>query len=175
MMPVVLAAMNFIVVVMLIITAVYGWGQPSETDMISHMYWGVATSLFGLLSHTFTMFFFIGTSKAIRLACENDPTAQPFIALSKRYIRTIAGRTMLANAVLIVQPVLGAAVYSNRLPALWHYLMFWVTVAVCAWVFFEELKLLGQNNVLLDRVATWRPSGGGINVASTESASPKQD
>jgi hypothetical protein len=160
MMPVILAAANFLVLVMIIVSAVLGWGEPAEDRMFLHMYWGVTTSLLGLLAHTFTMFFFIGTSKAIRLTCEKHQVAYPFIEQSNTFKRVIAGRTMIANTVLIIQPVLGAAVYSGRLASEFHYLAFWLTLGVQAWVLYVELKLLGLNNVLMAKVGEWKAAGG---------------
>jgi len=167
-MPIILAFTNFLVLVMIIVSAVLGWGQPPEDRMFLHMYWGIATSLLGLLAHTFTMFFFIGTSKAIRLICEKHQAAYPFIEQSNRFKRLIAGRTMIANSVLIIQPILGAAVFSGRLASEFHYLGFWLTLGVQAWVVYIELKLLGLNNVLMARVGEWKASGG-MSGVSTES------
>ena len=167
-MPIILAFTNFLVLVMIIVSAVLGWGQPPEDRMFLHMYWGIATSLLGLLAHTFTMFFFIGTSKAIRLICEKHQAAYPFIEQSNRFKRLIAGRTMIANTVLIVQPILGAAVFSGRLASEFHYLSFWLTLGVQAWVAYIELKLLGLNNVLMAKVGEWKASGG-MSGATTES------
>ena len=65
MMPVFLAVVNLAVTIMMVVSAVLGWGEPSSERVVTHMYWGVATALLGLFGHTLTMFFFIGTSKAI--------------------------------------------------------------------------------------------------------------
>jgi hypothetical protein len=172
MMPVILAFANVLVLVMIIVSAVMGWGQPPEDRMFLHMYWGVATSLLGLLAHTFTMFFFIGTSKAIRLTCEKHQAAYPFIDQSNQFKRVVAGRTMMANTVLIIQPVLGAAVYSGRLASEFHHLGFWLTLGVQAWVAYIELKLLGLNNVLLAKVGEWKAAGGLLTVSADDQTGP---
>lgn len=163
-MPVVLASAQLLIIVMLVISAVVGWNHPPAERVVAHMYWGVATAFVALLAHTFTLFFFIGTSKAIRLECQDHPVALPFVNESNRYKRILAGRTQLASLVFIVQPVLGAAVYSARLESIWHYLAFWVTLAVQIWVGYTEFKLLGLNNVLMSRVAEWKASGGLVPV-----------
>jgi hypothetical protein len=158
--PVVLAFSQLLIVMMLVISALLGVGVPTSERLVWHMYWGVATSLVALFAHTFTLFFFIGTSKAIRMACQGHVAAQPFVDESNRYKRILAGRTQVASLAFIVQPVLGAAVYSARLSPWWHEWGFWLTLAVQLWVGFTEFKLLGLNNVLLARVAEWQASGG---------------
>lgn len=158
--PVVLAFSQLLVVVLVVVSAVLGWNHPAEGRLIMHMYWGVATAFVALLAHTLTFFFFIGTSKAIRLTCENHPAAQPFVDESNRFKRILAGRTQLASLVFIVLPVLGAAGYSARLSPRAHEIGFWITLGVQIWVGYTELKLLGLNNVLLARVAEWKASGG---------------
>ena len=158
-MPVFLAAVNFIVLLMLGISAYLGFGQLDTNGVFNHMYWGVATSFLGLFGHSFTMFFFVGTGKAIKEACRDHKPAWPFIGRSNGYKSLIAGRTMIASTMLIVQPVLGAAVYSGRLAAGWHQFGFWVTLLVHGWVLGTELKYLGLNNVLLDDVAKWKEHG----------------
>ena len=159
MMPVVLALANVLVAVLIVVSAVIGWNGVSPERVVLHMYWGVGTSILGLLAHTFTLFFFIGTGKAIRLACQDHAVARPFLVQSNRFKKTIAGRTMLGNLVLIVQPIIGAATYSQRLGSHWHYLGFWITLGVQLWVAYIELKLLGLNNVLMARVGEWQATG----------------
>ena len=158
MMPVVLAVAQFLVVLLLLATAVAGWMR--EGSLALHMYLGMATSLLALLAHTLTLFFFIGTSKAIRIECTGHPEAQHFVAESNRFKKVLAGRTQLACLVFIVEPVVGAAVYSASLSWLWHHAGFWLCLLVQLWVGFTELELLGRNNVLLNRVAEWKAGAG---------------
>jgi hypothetical protein len=162
--PVVLAFAQLLVVIMLVISAVMGWGHPPAENMVTHMYWGVSTAFLALLAHTLTLFFFIGTSKAIRLECQEHPVAKPFVQESNRYKRMLAGRTQIASLAFIVLPVLGAAAYSGRLSPYWHEAGFWLTLGVQVWVGYTELKLLGLNNVLMTRVAEWKASGGLLPV-----------
>lgn len=159
MMPIFLSLVNFAVLVLLLITALLGWGQLTSEQTFTHMYWGITTSLLGLFGHSFTMFFFIGTGKSIKELCKDHKPAWRFIAESNGYKRRIYGKAMLANLMLIVQPVLGAAVYSGRLNPRWHEFGFWVTVAVQAWVFGVELRYLGLNNVLMAKVSEWKETG----------------
>jgi hypothetical protein len=160
--PIVLALSQLLVLVLLLVSALVGWTR--EGSVAVHMYLGVGTALLALLAHTFTLFFFIGTSKAIRLACQGQAAAQPFVAESNRYKRILAGRTQLASLVFILEPVLGAAVYSSRISWLWHHAGFWLALGVQIWVGYTELKLLGLNNVLLLRVSEWKASGGLLPV-----------
>ncbi len=169
MMPVVLAVSQLLVVGLLLSTAVVGWTR--EGSLALHMYLGMATSLWALLAHTFTLFFFIGTSKAIRLECQGRPEAQHFVAESNRFKKVLAGRTQLACLVFIIEPVVGAAVYSSSLSWLWHHAGFWLCLVVQVWVAYTELELLGRNNVLLNRVAEWKAGEG---LQSAESAPPGQ-
>lgn len=157
MMPVVLAGSQLLVLLLIIATAVAGWVR--EGSLAAHMYLGIATSMWGLLAHTFTLFFFIGTSKAIRLECQGHPEAQVFIDESNSFKKMLAGRTQLASLVFILEPVLGAAVYSSRLSWWWHHAGFWLALLVQIWVGYTELKLLGLNNVLMARVAEWKARG----------------
>ena len=156
--PVVLAFAQLFVLVLLLISALAGWTHSGS--LAAHMYWGISTALLALLAHTFTLFFFIGTSKAIRLECQGHAVAQPFVDESNTYKRILVGRTQLANLVFILEPVLGAAVYSGHLSWPWHQAGFWLALCVQLWVGYTELKLLGLNNVLLARVADWNASGG---------------
>lgn len=153
-MPVALAVSQLLVLLLVLASAVVGWTRDGSLAL--HMYLGIATSLWALLAHTFTLFFFIGTSKAIRLECQGHPEAQHFVAESNRFKKILAGRTQLACVVFIVVPVLGAAVYSSQLSWLWHHAGFWLALGVQSWVGYTELDLLGQNNVLLNRVAEWK-------------------
>ena len=164
MMPAFLAILGLVVVIMIIVSAVIGWGDPVTERMVLHMYWGVATSLMGLFAHTLTLFFFIGTGKAIREACQDHEQAWPFIGESSRFKGIISGRSMLANLVFIVQPILGAALYSGSLHSHWHLLGFGATLAVHGWAYGTELKYLGLNNVLMSKVAEWRITEGIITA-----------
>jgi hypothetical protein len=159
MMPVFLAGVNFIVLLMLGVSAYLGFGELTTDAVFNHMYWGVATSFLGLFGHSFTMFFFIGTGKAIKEACKDHKPAWPLIGRSNGYKALIAGRTMIASTMLIIQPVLGAAVYSGRLSPHVHQFGFWVTLLVHGWVFYTELKYLGLNNVLMNDVAKYKETG----------------
>ena len=44
-MPAFLAILGLAVLIMIIVSAVIGWGDPVTERMVLHMYWGVATSL----------------------------------------------------------------------------------------------------------------------------------
>jgi hypothetical protein len=129
----------------------------------------VATSFLGLLGHSLTMFFFMGTAKAIKEACKDHTPAWPFIGRANGQKSLIAGRTMIASTMLIIQPVLGAAVYSGRLSPHAHQFGFWATLLVQGWVLATELKYLGLNNVLLNDVARWKETG-----ALPQSARPSE-
>lgn len=168
MMPVALAVSQVLVIVLLWATAIVGWTR--EGSLALHMYLGMATSLLALLAHTLTLFFFIGTSKAIRLTCEGQPDAEHFVAESNRFKKVLAGRTQLACLVFIVEPVVGAAVYSASLSWLWHHAGFWLCLLVQVWVGYTELELLGCNNVLLNRVAEWK-AGAGLPAEPTPAGS----
>ena len=158
-MPVFLAVLGLAVVVLIVISALMGFGDMDAGRMVEHMYWGIATALLGLLAHTLTFFFFIGTAKAIREACRDHQPAWPFIGEANRFRSKIAGRAMLADLVLIVQPVLGAAVYSGQLHTHWHLFGFWTLLGVHLWAYGTELKFLGLNNVLLAKVGDWKATG----------------
>lgn len=162
--PIVLALSHSVVLALILATALVGW---FEDGLAAHMYLGIATSLLGLLAHTFTLFFFIGTAKAIRLACQGHPEASFFVAEANRFKRQLAGPTQLACLVFILEPVLGAAVYSSRISWVWHHAGFWLTLWVQLHVGYIELKLLGENNVLLERVAEWRASRALVETAES--------
>jgi len=160
MMPVFLAVVNFAVLLLLIVTAIFGWIARGPEGAITHMYWGVGTVLLGLFGHSMTMFFFIGTGKSIKEMCKDHRPAWPFIQRSREFKRKIYGKAMLANLMLMVQAVMGAAVYSGRVSSNWHLFGFFVTLAVQAWAFGVELKYIGLNNVLMMEVSEWKRTGG---------------
>lgn len=159
MMPVILAGLNFLTLLLLVVSAISAWVTKTPEAPFAHMYWGVATSLLGLFAHSFTMFFFIGTGKAIKEMCKDHEAAWPFIARSRSFKMKIYGKAMLAILMLIIQPVIGAAVYSGRLNSHWHLFGFFVTLAVQAWAFGVELKYLGLNNVLMAEITEWKETG----------------
>jgi hypothetical protein len=159
MMPLVLAALNLVVLLLLLISAWLGFRPSGAEGTVVHMYWGVGAALVGLLGHSLTMFFFMATGRAVKEACRDHKPAWPLIARSHAYRRLVSGRAMIACTMLIAQPVLGAAVHSGRLAAGWHQFGFWVTLAVQAWVAGTEVRYLGLNNALLNEVAEWRAAG----------------
>ncbi len=93
MMPVFLAILGLAVLIMIVVSAVIGWGDSTTERAVFHMYWGVATSFVGLFTHTLILFFFIGTGKAIRKACQDHEQAWPFIGESNRFKKIIAAIT----------------------------------------------------------------------------------
>jgi Na+/H+ antiporter NhaC len=159
-MPRILALLNFVALLLLVVSAVMGYLATAAEPAFTHMYWGVAAALAGLLGHSLTIFFFLGSGRAIKEACRDHQPAWPFIARARALRRTVTARALAACTMLIVQPVLGAAVYSGRMSAGWHHFGFWVTLLVQAWAAGTALKHLGLGNALLNEVAEWGKSRG---------------
>lgn len=159
MMPAFLAVLQFVVLLMLLVSAYLGFGDHDPAGMLSHMYWGVATSILGMFGHTLVMFFLIGTSKAIRLMCKDHKLAWTFVERSNVFKRAVAGKSTMASMAFLIEPILGAASYSSTISTQWHLLGFFVTLGLHIWVFGIELKCIGLNNLLMHEVSEWKATG----------------
>lgn len=124
--------------------------------LTSHIILGVIGSLLALFSTVITMFYFIGTGKAVKESVQEwdlDPRYYDMVLkYKKKYFPTMT----LSLVVYIALPSVGAATSADYLSAGFHGMVAYLTVATHAFICYQGWYYIFENDRLVatvDRLA----------------------
>jgi hypothetical protein len=118
----------------------------------SHFHLALVSSLLGIFGHAMTMFYFIGTGKAIKDVVREQNLDKGFLSATRRQNMIASSWATAATACLMFQFIIGGGAHTRAVPARVHEIAFYVTVVVSALASYREIRLLSEQNALADRV-----------------------
>lgn len=125
----------------------YGWTGPRELGL--HLMVALITSLLLLFSHTWIMFYLIGTGKAIKTAVTEHDLEPELIEKTREFKNRSYPWLMLAMGVAMALFILGGGVATETLPAWTHQALFFVTLIVQVRTLLVERSVLVENERLM--------------------------
>jgi len=140
---------------------VSGWLGYSVEDGASfeiHVLLGLASALLLLFSHSWIMFYLIGTGKAIKEAVARGGLESHYVEETKDLKNLSYPVLMLATGLAMATFIVGGGVATRVIPAWIHHLLFWLTLAVQLRALVREGQVLERNRRLMLEVD--RKAGG---------------
>lgn len=134
-------------------TAFLGYGIADDFElMTSHILLALLASLLVLFSHSWIMFYLIGTGRAIKEAVQENHLEADLIEETKKFKSASYPWLMLAVGLVIATFVVGAGVYTNVLPRWVHHTLFYLTAVVQGWTLVLEGRVLVANERLMNDI-----------------------
>lgn len=130
--------------------AVFGYqAETGGAAMTPHILIAFFSSLLLLFTHSWVMFFLIGTGKAIREAVQRLHLEPQLIEDTKRFKNESYPWIMAALGTVIATFVLGGGAYAEAVPSWIHHVLFWVTAVVQVRTLLIEGRVLFENDRLM--------------------------
>lgn len=118
----------------------------------NHFHLALVATLLGVFGHAMTMFYFIGTGKAIKDVVRARNLDAEILHASRRQNMRASSWATLAITCLMFQFVMGGGTHTRAIPAVVHEASFYVTLLVSGAASYFEIRLLSEQNALADRV-----------------------
>lgn len=144
--------------------AVTGWLGFWVRDGASfeiHVLLGLASVLLLLFSHSWIMFYLIGTGKAIKEAVARCSLEARFVEETKELKNLSYPILMLATGMAMATFIVGGGVATKVIPAWIHQLLFWATLLVQLRALLREGQVLERNRRLMAEVERLAETAGG--------------
>lgn len=129
--------------------SIYLFGQAS---LASHMMLGVVASLLALFSVVITMFYFIGTGKAVKETVKEWDLDPRYYDMVLKYKRKYFPTMTVSLLVYIAAPSVGAAASANYLSDGFHGLIGYLTFATHAFICYQGWYYIFENDRLVNTV-----------------------
>jgi hypothetical protein len=131
----------------LIATSVMGF-IASPGHYASHIFIALPTTLLGLFSQAFTMFFFIGTGKELKEATNQDTEV---VQRTKAFKAKVFPAATYAILVLMATFIMGGGVSSGLTPRWLHLTMSIASALLFARAYWVQLQAMMENASLMER------------------------
>ena len=126
--------------------------RSDPSRFAAHFELALAATLLGVFGHAMTMFYFIGTGKAIKDVVRERNLDADILHLSRRQNMRASSWATLAITCLMFQFVMGGGTHTRAIPALVHEASFYITLLASGAASYFEIRLLSEQNALADRV-----------------------
>ena len=123
------------------------WGL---VEPVRHVYLALPSFLLGILGHSMTMFYFIGTGKVVREAVQDAGLEGDWIARTKTFKQQTFPAAMWAMGFIMATSILGGAVDTGHLAGWIHGLLGIGTLITGARAVVFEIVCISSNLDLLD-------------------------
>lgn len=133
-------------------TAVMGYRIDSMESMGRHMLVALVACFLLLFSHSWILFFLIGTGKAVKDAVARAGLGGDFVERIRRFKMESNPPLMLAMLLAMATFIVGGGVQTRVVPAWVHHALFFVTLAVQLWALVVEHRVIAANERLLREV-----------------------
>lgn len=117
-----------------------------------HFHLALVSTLLGIFGHAMTMFYFIGTGKAIKDVVRERNLDSGILAATRRQNMRASSWATIAIACLMFQFIMGGGAHTGAVPRPVHEIAFYVTLLVSGAASLREIRLLSEQNALADRV-----------------------
>lgn len=154
-MQAVILALAVLSLPLLIASAAFGYAAAYGVVSIGrHITVSLITTMMVMLSHTITIFYFVGAGSAIERETEERGLDRVYLDESKRFRRSLFPWALLATFLTMFTAMFGGGVHARALPPLVHHLLALLTLAANGIALARVPGALIQNNQLLDAAAT---------------------
>jgi hypothetical protein len=126
-----------------------------------HVLLGLASVLLLLFSHSWIMFYLIGTGKAVKEAVARCSLEARFVQETKDLKNLSYPILMLATGMAMATFIVGGGVATKLIPAWIHQLLFWATLLVQLRALLREGHVLARNRRLMAEVESLAEREGG--------------
>src|SRR5262245_44512808 len=117
-----------------------------------HLLLGLVSCLLLLFSHSWVMFYLIGTGKAIKDAVKENQLESALHERTKAFKNTTYPWLMGAMGLAIATFVLGGGYVAGAVPSWVHVVLFYATLVVQVWALVLEGRVLLQNERLMNEI-----------------------
>lgn len=136
----------------LLATGLLGFQVDLATGIGLHLLVGLFSSLLILFSHSWIMFYLIGTGKAVKTAVADHDLDPEFIARTIELKNRSYGWLMAAIGVVMAVFIVGGGVATRVVPAWFHALLFGIALLVQTRTMLLEGAVIMDNYRLMQEV-----------------------
>ena len=136
----------------LLLTAVMGYRVGLQGAMGWHLLAALFSTLLLLFSHSWILFYLIGTGKAIKSAAQEHGLDNALAAQTREFKNRSNSWLMLAMMAVMATFIVGGGVATKVLPPWVHSTLFWVTLVIQVWTLVIEGRVIGDNERLMRHV-----------------------
>lgn len=133
-------------------TGVVGYRAAGEQAGSLHVLLGLMSCLLLLFSHTWIMFYLIGTGKAIKTAVTEHGLSQEWIEKTKEFKNRSYPALTLAIGLVMIMFILGGGVERRVIPTWVHHSLFYVALFAQVRSLWIEHVVLAENRKLWNQV-----------------------
>ncbi len=137
---------------LLLITAVLGFRLEGADSLAPHLLGGLVACLLVLFSHSWILFYLVGTGKAIKEAVAEHGLDAELVERTKQFKALSYPWLMTATLLTMAAFILGGGVATRVLPVWIHHGLFWIALAAQLRALAREHEALGGNERLLAEV-----------------------
>lgn len=135
-------------------TAVLGYGLSGAADesLPNHVLVGLGANLLLLFSHSWILFYLIGTGKAIKLAVAEHGLAASYVEETRQFKAASYPWLMLAMGCAMATFILGGGAATGVLGSWIHHVLFILSVPVQVYALWIEHRVLWDNERLMNTI-----------------------
>lgn len=136
----------------LVLTGILGHGVGRQGSLGWHLLAALFSTLLLLFSHSWILFYLIGTGKAIKTAAHEHDLGGDLAEKTRAFKNRSNSWLMLAMMAVMATFIVGGGVATGVLPVWVHSSLFWMTLALQVWTLVIEGRVLGDNERLMRQV-----------------------
>ncbi len=136
----------------LLLTAFLGHRVGAQGAMGWHLLAALFSTLLVLFSHSWILFYLMGTGKAIKLAALEHDLHGDLAEQTREFKNRSSSWLMLAMMAVMATFIVGGGVATRVVPAWVHSSLFLATLAVQVWTLIIEGRVLADNERLMRSV-----------------------
>lgn len=134
-------------------TGVLGFRLQQDDPLGFHILLGTASALLLLFSHSWIMFYLIGTGKAIKTAVAEHGLEGDAVQLTKDFKNQSYPWMMLAMGLAMAAFIVGAGVHTEVIPVLVHQALYLLAILAQVRTLWIEHRVLDRNQRLMADVS----------------------
>jgi hypothetical protein len=136
----------------LVLTGVLGYGIGTGGSLGWHLLAALFSTLLLLFSHSWILFYLIGTGKAIKSAAIEYDLGGAYADQTRELKNRSNSWLMLAMMVAMATFIVGGGVATRVIPAWVHSSLFLATLAIQIWTLIVEGRVIADNDRLMRQV-----------------------
>ncbi len=140
-------------IVGIVITVYLGFSMDGRVGLNDHFLYALFATVIVTLSHSMSMFYFIGTGKQVKDLLESHPQAGEFIQRTRFFKSETSPAATMAILFTMAAWIIGGGVDTRVVPTWIHTVTALLALISNLVAFVREAKCMSENNILLDEVA----------------------
>ena len=134
------------------VSGVLGYRVAADNQVGTHLLVALVSSLLLLFSHSWIMFYLIGTGKAVKTTVAEFGLDDGPIERTKEFKNRSYPWLMLATGLAMATFILGGGVATEAVPGWAHHSLFYITLLVQLRTLWVEQQVLTANERLMSEV-----------------------